>query len=228
MPITSNTRPRQPLDRQRIARTALELLGHNGISGLTMRSLGAALGVEAMTLYHHFRNKAELLEGIKDHMLDKLQRRVGAGGTPLERIKATFLHLRQMALEHPDIIPSLGASTFRTPRSMAFFEDLIGQFYALGLDTAQSARYYGLLLQYTLGSGLFAVGAHNPFAVQMLDKKNAVRFPLMQEVLPYSAMTFREENYQFGIGLILSAMQDESSTSTQLSADDQATIRHAS
>ena len=205
-----NKSPRTPLDRQRIARTALALIDEKGINQLAMRSIGAALDVEAMALYHHFKNKAELLDGVKDFLLDELDERVGAGGTPLERIRSTFQQLRQMALEHPDITPMLGASRFRTPRAMAFFEELIGQFHAAGLDPEQSARYHGLLLQYTLGCGLFAVGGHAQSATPALEEHIAELFPRTEQVMPYETPAHREANYQFGIGLILTAMQAES------------------
>lgn len=206
---------RTPLDRQRIARTALALIDEKGINQLAMRSIGAALDVEAMALYHHFKNKAELLDGVKDFLLDELDKRIGAGGTPLERIRSTFQQLRQIALEHPDITPMLGASRFRTPRSMAFFEQLIGEFYDAGLDAEQSARYYGLLSQYTLGCGLFAVGGHARSATPALDEHVAALFPRTQQVMPYATLAHRDANYQFGIGLILNAMQAESKSAAQ-------------
>jgi AcrR family transcriptional regulator len=59
----------EPLDRERIARAALALIDDQGIDQLSMRRLGAALGVEAMALYHYFRNKAELLDGVLDLVL---------------------------------------------------------------------------------------------------------------------------------------------------------------
>lgn len=201
---------RTPLDRQRIARTALALIDEKGINQLAMRSIGAALDVEAMSLYHHFKNKAELLDGVKDFLLDELDERIDASGTPVERIRSTFQQLRRMALEHPDITPMLGASRFRTTRAMTFFEELIGQFHAAGLDAEQSARYYGLLLQYTLGCGLFALGGHGRNATPALEEHIAALFPRTQQVMPYETLAHREANYQFGIGLILSAMQAES------------------
>ena len=59
----------EPLDRNRIAQVALTLIDEQGIDQLSMRKLGSVLGVEAMALYHYFRNKAELLDGILDIIL---------------------------------------------------------------------------------------------------------------------------------------------------------------
>ena len=41
---------REPLTRERIAQTALELIDEEGLENCSMRRLGARLGVEAMAL----------------------------------------------------------------------------------------------------------------------------------------------------------------------------------
>jgi TetR/AcrR family tetracycline transcriptional repressor len=48
-------------DVDQIARAALDLLGKVGLDGLTTRRLADELGIEGPALYHHFKNKAELL-----------------------------------------------------------------------------------------------------------------------------------------------------------------------
>lgn len=66
------TEDRLPLSREFIAQTALELTEDVGLEGLSMRKLGAELGVEAMSLYHYVANKDDLL----DAMLDLLYREI--------------------------------------------------------------------------------------------------------------------------------------------------------
>jgi TetR/AcrR family tetracycline transcriptional repressor len=53
---------RDPLDRERVVRAAIELLDRVGLDGLTLRTLAAELGVRAPALYWHFKNKDELLQ----------------------------------------------------------------------------------------------------------------------------------------------------------------------
>ena len=57
------------LTRARIIAAALDLLGAQGLDGLTMRALAAALGIRGATLYHHFEGKAELLDHMAGEML---------------------------------------------------------------------------------------------------------------------------------------------------------------
>src|SRR5215212_7345111 len=55
---------RVPLSRERVLRSAIALADSGGIEALTMRRLGQALGVEAMSLYNHVANKDDILNGI--------------------------------------------------------------------------------------------------------------------------------------------------------------------
>ncbi|MEO8452001.1 MAG: TetR family transcriptional regulator, partial [Gemmatimonadota bacterium] len=68
------TRPaKTALTRERILDAALAAVDRDGLEALTMRSLGRELGVEAMSLYHHFPNKARLLEGVVDRVLAEIE-----------------------------------------------------------------------------------------------------------------------------------------------------------
>ena len=63
-PQTINPRPR--LSRDLVLHTALQLADRDGIQALSMRKLAQALGVEAMSLYHHVASKVELLDSLID------------------------------------------------------------------------------------------------------------------------------------------------------------------
>jgi AcrR family transcriptional regulator len=55
---------RTPLSRDRVLAAALELVQTAGVDALSMRKLGETLGVEAMSLYNHVRNKDDILDGL--------------------------------------------------------------------------------------------------------------------------------------------------------------------
>ena len=74
-------RQREPLSRERIVRTALELGEHDGLDALTMRGLGRELGVEAMALYYYFPSKEALLDAIVEKAVAEMRPpRSDAGG----------------------------------------------------------------------------------------------------------------------------------------------------
>jgi AcrR family transcriptional regulator len=64
---------RVPLSRERVLRAAVAYADEHGIASVSMRKLGEALGVEAMSLYNHVANKDELL----GDMVDVVFREIG-------------------------------------------------------------------------------------------------------------------------------------------------------
>jgi AcrR family transcriptional regulator len=132
---------REPLSRERIITAALELIGDDGLEGLTMRALGRRLGVEAMALYHYFPNKTALMEAMATAAEDVEQvfGRFFAGmdftGMDAgERIVAIGLRYIEFAQTHPahfellfHVLPLedptwedfvTGTSTFRIPQGL--------------------------------------------------------------------------------------------------------------
>jgi AcrR family transcriptional regulator len=65
--------PGASLTRERVLRTALALADEHGLDWLSMRKLGQALGVEAMSLYHHVANKEDLVDGMIDLVFAEIE-----------------------------------------------------------------------------------------------------------------------------------------------------------
>lgn len=55
--------------RADVVARAVEVLDEYGLADLTMRRLGAELGVQPSALYHHFPNKQTLLAAVADELL---------------------------------------------------------------------------------------------------------------------------------------------------------------
>ncbi|HYI16236.1 MAG TPA: TetR/AcrR family transcriptional regulator C-terminal domain-containing protein [Thermomicrobiales bacterium] len=64
---------RLPLSRERVLAAAIRLADEHGVEALTMRRLGQALGVEAMSLYNHVANKEDILYGIAEMVFSKIE-----------------------------------------------------------------------------------------------------------------------------------------------------------
>jgi AcrR family transcriptional regulator len=203
----------EPLDRVRIAQVALALIDELGIDQLSMRKLGAVLGVEAMALYHYFSNKAELLDGILDIVLAQVAARLTPDGTPLERVRRTFDALRTIAIEHPHAFLSMVSRRFRTRISLEFYEQLLQQFHEAGLDAAQSARYYRLMANFTAGAGIAEVGsrAKQPDAAPVIleDFNHPDVYPRITAVVPHLRITELDEIYRSGMDILFAALSME-------------------
>jgi AcrR family transcriptional regulator len=96
---TSN-RTREPLTRERVMQAAVAYADEHGVEELSMRKLGAELGVEAMSLYHHVRNKDEILDGMVDLFAMEIQP-TGAGDDWRSALRAQILTAREAVRRHP-------------------------------------------------------------------------------------------------------------------------------
>ena len=72
---TSIAGRREPLTKEWVLRAAVELADRGGIEALSMRKLGQELGVEAMALYRHVRNKDDILDGAIDAVVGEIELR---------------------------------------------------------------------------------------------------------------------------------------------------------
>src|SRR3954464_4945509 len=71
--ISDNRAPRRPLTRSLVLEAAVALADESGSESLSMRKLGEAVGVEAMSLYHHVANKDDLLDGMIDVVFGEIE-----------------------------------------------------------------------------------------------------------------------------------------------------------
>jgi AcrR family transcriptional regulator len=213
MTIEKKNNKAEPLDRNRIAQVALALIDQHGIDQLSMRKLGSVLGVEGMALYHYFRNKAELLDGILDVILVEVATRLTPEGTPLARIRRTFDALRTIAIEHPHAFLSMVSRRFRTQQALAFYEQLLLLFHQAGLTPEQSGRYYRLMANFTVGAGVAEVGsrAKQPDATPIILENfySPEEFPRITEVMPFLRVSEIDQIYCSGMDILFTALSAE-------------------
>jgi len=90
--------------RRALIETGLELISEKGVSAFTLRELAKRAGVSTAAPYHHFRNKAELLEAMAAEgwrmMGEGFEASSAAEETPRERLYAIGRAYITFALEH--------------------------------------------------------------------------------------------------------------------------------
>ena len=90
---------------------AVELLDTHGLAALTMRRLGAELGVQPSAIYHHFASKQELLAAVADEILARGARPRTATGWP-EQLREVCAELRGAMLgctDGADVVATVSA-----------------------------------------------------------------------------------------------------------------------
>ncbi|KQZ87683.1 TetR family transcriptional regulator [Phycicoccus sp. Root563] len=183
---TPGTEDRHPLSRRLILSTAIELMDAEGAQGLTMRRLGEALGVEAMSLYHHVNGREDLLEGVVDQLVDQIRVAPESTQPPhsgWQSVMQLLAHeVRQLALAHPKIFPLIAtrhpaAPWLRPPlRSLRVVEEFLRALTARGLTDVQAARAYRSFTSFLLGHLLLEAatsGAETSPVEEPLDEGGA-------------------------------------------------------
>jgi len=148
-----STERRAPLDRRKVADTALKLLNEVGLDGLTLRAIAKELDVKAPALYWHFKDKQALL----DEMATEMYRRMMAGAslapgdTWQERLLKANRGLRAALLGYRDGAKVFSGSRFTALVHAEAQEDNLRLLTGAGLTLAQAVRALTTTFVYTLG-----------------------------------------------------------------------------
>ncbi len=157
--MTPHTRsapqPRVPLSTDRVLRAAMALADEGGIEALTMRKLGQALQVEAMSLYRHVANKDDLLDGLLDLVEDEIELPSGAPGWAAA-VRARAISTHEALRRHPWAC-SLSMTRFR-PARMRYMDWLLGELRVAGFPPGLAFHAYHLLDAHILGFTLWEEG----------------------------------------------------------------------
>ncbi|MFF4251331.1 TetR/AcrR family transcriptional regulator [Streptomyces sp. NPDC001663] len=148
-----STERRAPLDRKRVADTALKLLNEVGLEGLTLRAIAKELDVKAPALYWHFKDKQALL----DEMATEMYRRMVASAAldPAdswqERMLKANRGLRAALLSYRDGARVYSGSRFTGTDHAREMESNLRLFTASGFTLAQTVRANSTAYSYTIG-----------------------------------------------------------------------------
>jgi AcrR family transcriptional regulator len=202
--------PRPPLTRDRIAAAALALIDEAGLDGCTMRRLGAALGVEAMALYHHFPGKGPLLDAVMDLLVDEIEMAPPGSAPALERLRASLRSYRAIALRHPRAFLLMAARRFNTPRAFAKYEQLLATFAELGLDPEGQAHWFRLLGGHASAAGMaYAASIERvPHAtpLQLQHAPQQIPYPHVRAAAPFLQVDALETAFEFGLDVLIDAL----------------------
>ncbi len=107
--------PRQArISRDQILETTLQLAVEDGLDRVSMRAVAERLGVTPMALYHHVRNKEDLLDGLVERLLAELP--IPERTQPWhQRLQEMSISLRETAARHPDVFLMLLRRPASTP-----------------------------------------------------------------------------------------------------------------
>jgi len=155
------------LDRRRVLGAAIEFIDQQGLDALTMRRLGAHLGVEAMALYRYVPGRENLLDGVVESVIDELY------GDPDVHLAAShgwqdylqrLAHgVRRIALAHPEVFPLVASRPPAAPwvrpplRSLRWVESFLDALIDSGFTEESAVAAYRAYSSFLLGHLLLEV-----------------------------------------------------------------------
>jgi len=159
--------PGKSLGRQRILRAAIEFIDERGLQALTMRRLGAFLGVEAMALYRYVPSREDLLDGVVDTVLEALHHdpevHLHAKHGWQNYLQRLAHGIRRIALDHPAVFPLMAtrppaAPWIRPPlRSLRWLESFFAVMADAGFSDEAAVVAYRAYTTFLLGHLLLEV-----------------------------------------------------------------------
>lgn len=152
------TAKRAPLTRAEILETALRIIDADGADALSMRRLAGELGIEAMSLYHHFPNKDAILAGVIDLAL--LAEAPAPGTAPpaswREPVTAAVLGFRRVLVTHPNVLPVMAAHPPTSGASSAYIQGPLAYLTAQGMSDADATDLFQAVFAYAFGHAMLS------------------------------------------------------------------------
>ena len=205
---------RTPLSRARVLRRAVQLADKSGIESLSMRKLAQALGVEAMSLYNHVKNKDDLLDGMVEVVAKEIAVPAVGGDWKAEmRRRATSTHA--VMLRHPWASQLMVSRINVGPVILRYVDATLGCLREAGFSfeladhawNAIDSHIYGFTLQEL--NFPFEPDEYSEAAAGHIDLIPADRYPYLNG-LSHHVMQGRYDgvhDFEFGLDLILEGLE---------------------
>ena len=206
---------RAPLSRDQVLRAAVTLADEGGIGALSMRKLGQALGVEAMSLYNHVTGKDGLLDGMIDIVFSEIGLPDGGEGWR-QAMRRRAISAREVLGRHRWAIGLMESRRSPGPATLRHHDAVLGCLREAGFSVELTAHAYSLLDSYIYGFALqeaslpFGTGEEAAQVAQDISAMMADgEYPYLAEI---AAMHVLQPGYQYGeefeagLDLILDAL----------------------
>lgn len=206
-------RPREPLSRERVLAQALQLADKQGITSLSMRKLAEALGVKAMSLYNHVKNKDDIIDGIVDRVAGEIEvPEMTVDWKQAMRKRAHSAHA--VLLRHPWATMEIVSRVNIGPAMLRYIEATIGCLREAGFSfemadhawNAMDSHIYGFTLQAL--NFPFKAEEYSDVAKNYLPLIPADKYPYLngmtQQVISGQYDGIHE--FEFGLELILDGL----------------------
>ncbi len=147
--VSRRSRPaKAPLSQEIIITTALDIMARDGLAGLSLRRIAAALDTGPASLYVYLNNLDELHALVLDRALAAVELPEDRGLHWRERLKGLLLSYLE-TLDQRNGLAQLALSTIATgPNSLRIWERILGLLKEAGVDDLRAAWGLDVLTLY--------------------------------------------------------------------------------
>ena len=214
---TELSETRAPLSRERVLETAVALADRRGLEWLSMRKLAEELRVAAMSLYHYFPSKVELLDGMIDIVFGEIDPpSLDVDWRTAMRRRA--VSTREALNRHRWAVGLMEGRTTHGPANLRLHDAVLGCLRAAGFSIEMTVHAYSVQDAYIYGFALqetdMASETPDDFAAEAQRQMEAYRdvladYPNLVEVVgghvAKAGYDYAAE-FLFGLDLILDGL----------------------
>lgn len=193
--------PTEPLGREHIVATAMALVDQEGLSALSMRRLGAELGVDPMAVYYYLPNKQALLAAIVEAVMATIDLTIDhPDSPPEERIFVAARAYRDAMLAHVNALPIVLAEGPTTPAALRPVELLISILRDTGLSPNDALAGMNIIAATVRGTvGMMATHQKSEQNHEHMPQDlPADTFPHLHEAMRSGGCSF-DDVFEFGV-----------------------------
>ena len=237
-PTKPAAKPRAPLSRERVLRAAIALADDSGLQSLTMRKLGQALGVEAMSLYNHVASKVDLLDGMIDIVFSEIELPSREDGWRAA-MRQRAISVRRVLSRHRWAIGLMESRSSPGPATLRHHDAVIGCLRDAGFSIELAAHAFSVLDSYIYGFALQERSLPFPtpeetaeLAQDILAGFPADKYPHLAELTTQHVLRPGYDygnEFEFGLDLILDGLErtSDEAAGRPVSPQPAATGRHS-
>ncbi|MFI5782423.1 TetR/AcrR family transcriptional regulator [Nocardia sp. NPDC051570] len=218
------------LSREVLLDAAMAVVERDGSDKLTIRALGADLGVDHTAIYRHFRSMDELLLALADRLLATALADFEPAPDWRTTVRELSIRVRRAYLTHPRLAVLAAARVTRGDAEFRIVDLGVAALKAAGMDDRAAARYYLAWAHLVLGAtvleaitlGLDEHARAGDLAATTREYLAAPpsQYPHLAAAAPYFADAVTEDRFELGLDLLLDAVELHANKQTPTSTSE--------
>lgn len=201
---------REPLTRDRIVAAAVRLIEREGVEAVSMRRLASELGAGTMSLYNHVPNKAVLVDLAAERIMAEARPYDVDGDDWRDHVRAHARAMRELARRHPRAFVLLATRRLSSAAGLRTIEAALENLARAGFRGKVAVGALRAVVSYLLGA-VMREAATSPdlggIALMPFSGVDAEVFPLAAEVLDELGRIDHDQEFEFGLELLITALE---------------------